>query len=266
MTEYDPFRQPSSGARKDSDVPVTEPMPTTPASFEPQATPSWAPEGAPAATPAAPAYAAAPAPTAGSAQAPGASPNYDGQASAAPPSGPPLAYGAGGSAYAYGPTTASKPQYDGVSIAAFVTGLLGFAVVSIALGAVGLRRTAEGVRRGTWMAVTGLILGVIATIAWSAAATTMVLGAAVVGGLEGPNGESFTEQLEESWGYLDAQNYGDDPELDALYDQCAAGDDVACDELYWDSAAGSEYESFAQDCGGRGMPAGQFYCDPDSQW
>ncbi|WP_084100815.1 DUF4190 domain-containing protein [Demequina sp. NBRC 110051] len=270
MTEYDPFRQPSSGARKDSDVPVTEPMPTTPASFEPQsfepqATPSWAPEGSAAATPAAPAYAAAPAPTAASSRAPGAASTY-GQPSTAAPTGAPLAYGAGTPTYSYSQTTSPKPQYDGISIAAFVTGLLGFAVVSIALGAVGLRRTAEGVRRGTWMAVTGLILGVIATIAWSAAATAMIMGAAFVSGLETSDGESFTEQLEDSWDTYGAQNYGDDPELDALYDQCAAGDNVACDDLYWSSGAGSEYESFAQDCGGRGMPAGQFYCDPDSQW
>ncbi|WP_084129381.1 DUF4190 domain-containing protein [Demequina sp. NBRC 110055] len=251
MTDYDPFRQPSSGSRKDSDVPVTEPMPTTPQSFEPQAAPSWAPESG---TPASPAYAATPAP--GSSSAYGAS-------SAAPPTTPPPAYGA---AYSYGQTGPAKPSYDGVSIAAFVTGLLGFAVVSIALGAVGLRRTAQDLRRGTWMAVTGLVLGVIGTIAWAAAGTAMIMGAAFLSGLETSDGESFTEQFEDSWDNYSAQNYGDDPQLDALYDQCAAGDNVACDDLYWDSGTGSEYESFAQDCGGRGMPEGQLWCDPDSQW
>jgi hypothetical protein len=45
--------------------------------------------------------------------------------------------------------------------------------------------------------------------------------------------------------------YGDDPELDALYDECAAGDAVACDDLYIDSPTGSEYELFGGTCGGR---------------
>lgn len=45
--------------------------------------------------------------------------------------------------------------------------------------------------------------------------------------------------------------YGDDPDLDALYDACDAGDGAACDELYWSSAAGSEYETFGGTCGGR---------------
>jgi branched-chain amino acid transport system substrate-binding protein len=47
-------------------------------------------------------------------------------------------------------------------------------------------------------------------------------------------------------------SYGDDPELDALWDACEAGDDVACDDLYWESPLGSEYESFGLSCAGRG--------------
>ena len=49
-----------------------------------------------------------------------------------------------------------------------------------------------------------------------------------------------------------AEAYGDDPELDALWDACEAGDDVACDDLFWQSPTGSEYESFALSCAGRG--------------
>ena len=49
-----------------------------------------------------------------------------------------------------------------------------------------------------------------------------------------------------------ASSYGDDPELDALWDACEAGDDVACDDLYWESPLGSEYESFGLSCAGRG--------------
>jgi hypothetical protein len=45
--------------------------------------------------------------------------------------------------------------------------------------------------------------------------------------------------------------YGDNPELDALYDGCAAGDGDACDELYFNSEVGSEYEAFGMTCGER---------------
>ncbi len=48
-----------------------------------------------------------------------------------------------------------------------------------------------------------------------------------------------------------AASYGDDPVLDALYDQCASGQMGACDQLYIDSPLGSGYESFAGTCGGR---------------
>jgi len=58
----------------------------------------------------------------------------------------------------------------------------------------------------------------------------------------------------------DASSYGDDPELDALWDACEAGDDVACDDLYWESPLGSEYESFAQENGGGS--GGLFGSDP----
>jgi hypothetical protein len=44
---------------------------------------------------------------------------------------------------------------------------------------------------------------------------------------------------------------GDDPTLDALYDQCALGSGQACDDLFDRSPVGSEYESFAITCGNR---------------
>jgi hypothetical protein len=48
-----------------------------------------------------------------------------------------------------------------------------------------------------------------------------------------------------------AQNYGDDPELDALWDACEAGSGAACDSLYWESEFGSAYEDFGSTCGNR---------------
>ena len=48
--------------------------------------------------------------------------------------------------------------------------------------------------------------------------------------------------------------YGDDPQLDVLWDACEAGDGGACDDLYWESPYGSEYEEFGETCGGRSEP------------
>ncbi|HEY3438028.1 MAG TPA: hypothetical protein VGK35_10110 [Actinotalea sp.] len=48
---------------------------------------------------------------------------------------------------------------------------------------------------------------------------------------------------------LDANAYGDDPTLDALWDACAGGDLAACDNLYDSSPVGSEYETFGDTCG-----------------
>ena len=62
--------------------------------------------------------------------------------------------------------------------------------------------------------------------------------------------ESFAQE-NRSFG-SGADSYGDDPELDALWDACEAGDDAACSDLYWQSPLGSEYESFGSSCAGRG--------------
>jgi hypothetical protein len=39
--------------------------------------------------------------------------------------------------------------------------------------------------------------------------------------------------------------YGDDAELDALWDGCADGVDDDCEDLYWLSPVGSDYEAYA---------------------
>jgi hypothetical protein len=58
-------------------------------------------------------------------------------------------------------------------------------------------------------------------------------------------------------GFSTADTYGDDPELDALWDDCAAGDDMACDDLWLTAPFGSDYESFGSTCGER-ESSGQF--------
>lgn len=55
----------------------------------------------------------------------------------------------------------------------------------------------------------------------------------------------------------DADGYGDDPELDLLWDACDKGDGDACDDLFMSSPFGSEYEAFGSTCGDTG---GNFPC------
>ncbi|MEM9033378.1 MAG: hypothetical protein AAGD18_02200 [Actinomycetota bacterium] len=45
--------------------------------------------------------------------------------------------------------------------------------------------------------------------------------------------------------------YGDDAELDVLWDACAGGDFASCDELFFVTPIGSEYEEFGATCGFR---------------
>lgn len=47
-----------------------------------------------------------------------------------------------------------------------------------------------------------------------------------------------------------AGEYGSDPHLDGLYDDCEAGDEAACEDLYLESPVDSGYEVFAIEQGG----------------
>ena len=55
------------------------------------------------------------------------------------------------------------------------------------------------------------------------------------------SGDGFTDTS-------DVDTYGDDAELDGLWDACDSGDWVACDELFWLSPIDSEYEAFGSSC------------------
>ena len=46
-------------------------------------------------------------------------------------------------------------------------------------------------------------------------------------------------------------DFGDDPVLDLLVEQCRRGNNQACDELHLTSPIGSEYEDYGRTCGGR---------------
>ncbi len=49
----------------------------------------------------------------------------------------------------------------------------------------------------------------------------------------------------------DDGDYGDDPILDLLWDQCENGNAQACDELYREAPIGSRYEIYGRTCGDR---------------
>jgi len=53
-------------------------------------------------------------------------------------------------------------------------------------------------------------------------------------------------------------DYGDDEDLDILWDQCEAGTGKSCDELFMNSPISSEYEKFGLSCGRRPEV---LYCD-----
>ena len=47
------------------------------------------------------------------------------------------------------------------------------------------------------------------------------------------------------------RTYGDDPDLDELWDACGSGEGGACNDLYAQTPAGSGYETFGWTCGER---------------
>ncbi|MEJ5867438.1 hypothetical protein WDV85_06745 [Pseudokineococcus sp. 5B2Z-1] len=65
-------------------------------------------------------------------------------------------------------------------------------------------------------------------------------------------------------GVEDGEEYGDNPVLDALWDECEAGDGLSCDDLYYSSEVGTAYETFGLTCGERFSEArAPEYCEDE---
>jgi len=178
--------------------------------------------------------------------------------------------------------TGSQPQGEGVqrretATAALVCGIVGLCLSWIPLvGFVGLVLGVIAValgfaKRKTHKVAVSIILGtlaiVVSTVVWFVfwAAVEDVVDevdaclSAIAYDQEqlletGTDPDTAAEACGNSGGLFgsDVSSYGDDPELDALWDACEAGDDAACSDLFWQSPIGSEYESFGSSCAGRG--------------
>jgi hypothetical protein len=72
------------------------------------------------------------------------------------------------------------------------------------------------------------------------------------GATGGTSGSQVSDGLADS----SAQTYGDDPDLDRLWDACQAGDMTSCDSLYLSAPFGTPYEEFGGTCGHRNTPQG----------
>ncbi len=202
---------------------------------------------------------------------------YGGGAGSSYPTTPyPPGYGPGPYAPAYPPA----PGTDGVSIAALVTGILGMGVVPLVLGIVGLNRTKKTGRSGRGFAIAGVVLGSVSIVAWIGLFALVLSPAFQEGWNQGSllascdRGDmaacdelyEVAEEGSEDWEFadtcggltdggfscvlIDAETYGDNEQLDALWDDCAAGDGDACEELYQVSPPDTEYEAFGGTCGG----------------
>ncbi len=67
-----------------------------------------------------------------------------------------------------------RPRQEPLAVAALVTGVLGLGPVAVVLGAVGLHRVRARARRGRGLALAGLVLGIVGTLAWAALAAVTV--------------------------------------------------------------------------------------------
>lgn len=90
-----------------------------------------------------------------------------------PPAWPPT----GGAPSPYPPAAVPpRPPRDGVSVAAFVTGLFGLVVVAVGLAVAGLVRTSGGRRRGRGLAVAGLVVSAVWLVISAVVAVSVLRG------------------------------------------------------------------------------------------
>lgn len=79
------------------------------------------------------------------------------------------------------PPPPTTPDTDGVSLAAFVTGLLSLGPVPLVLGIVGYERTRRRDGHASWMAISGIVLGAVSTVGLMVVALVVTFSLLLVG-------------------------------------------------------------------------------------
>ncbi|GMA30122.1 DUF4190 domain-containing protein [Litorihabitans aurantiacus] len=152
------------------------PYAAAPPPSAPGAAPPSAPGAVPPAGPQQPAW-PAPSPYGSGPTGAGAPPSSPGQPAGAfssPPSE--MAGQSAGAGPSFAMPQLTQAPLDAVSVAAVVTGVLATGPVALVLGLVGLRRTTRSWLRSPRIAVTGIVLGAVGSIAWVVVAIVAALG------------------------------------------------------------------------------------------
>lgn len=129
---------------------------------------------------------------------------------------------------------------NGLAIASMVLGIVWVwwvgSLLALIFGYIALRqiKRSNGWQQGRGMAIAGVVLG------WVGVGTLVLF---VVLAIAAANDDDLDLDSDDS--------YGDDADLDLLWDRCDAGNMRACDNLYAESPVGSEYEEFGDTCGRR---------------
>ncbi len=140
------------------------------------------------------------------------------------------------------------PAYstEPLAIVALVTGVLWLGPIPLGFGIAALQRIKRTQSQGSGFAVAGIILGIISTLSYIALVIIMwLIGSAIWRDFDSVDGGNY------EYSDTGSADYGDDAELDALWNSCEAGDGTACDDLYILSEGGTSYEEFGGSCGGR---------------
>lgn len=155
--------------------------------------------------------------------------------------------------YPYPPAPLQRPT-DGLAIASLVTGVLGLALIPLILGLISLNKIKKTGAQGRGMAIAGVVLGALGTVGYTLLFILLGIGVFAAMNSDSINtstGTSSSTSSTTNWATVEEQ-LADNPDLQPLYDDCAAGDMAACDSLYLDSDLFSPLEEFADNCGGKG--------------
>lgn len=217
----------------------TQPEGTTPDPYSPQP-----PAGPGFGSPAAPGFEAPPTtpgfepPAAPGYPAPPATPGFEAPAAAGYPA-PSANHGYPAAPVSPYSSTPSAPGTDGLAIGALVTGILSLGIVPIVLGALALARVRKSGQSGHGMAIAGIVLGALSTLAWTVGIIFVVIAGA----------EGFREGFEESYEESAGESFQES--IDETVESLGETSDIAVGECFADPDAVVYTDDVEiQDCAG----------------